>query len=317
MSANVQGWLLKILGAVLGLALETLYFVYSDATRAFVAKTFGVSDAAMVSFIVTGMAIFGIAMLALIVAVTVYQVRKGKSKTSRRAFELYLDVYEKWKQVVTSGNVYYNNYPLKIGFMTGPPDEPQESWNAAPIERYLHFVGAESYLKSNRKEIYARWTQINSLVKDCFDLKLKRYAFLTNIIRSKMKVTYPNLTEESPRISTIREKNYYRLETVVFALDVISGTEETITPPKLWQEYDEMYGGYTLKLHDQLILCSEDSIDTYIGKFRGFLQTIAQEPELNAMNTDLARKWQTVADEIKTFSTELQGFRDYIEENLL
>ena len=81
--ASVVRVLLGIVGSVLGVALETLYFVYPEATRAFVARALGVSDATMVSLIVLAMAVFGVMMFIAIGIIILVQWRRKKEQTGK------------------------------------------------------------------------------------------------------------------------------------------------------------------------------------------------------------------------------------------
>jgi hypothetical protein len=84
MPSDIRGLLLKILGVGLGVGLDILSFVFPDATRTFITATLGISDMTLVSWIVTGMALFGVLMVLLIIGVTVRQhYRRAKSKVPR------------------------------------------------------------------------------------------------------------------------------------------------------------------------------------------------------------------------------------------
>ncbi len=243
---------------------------------------------------------------------------KGLPKPSDYDIPLLYQVYKKWCTVFLTGRLDYNKYPLRIVINAGPDGEPDMSIEE-PVDRVRHFKAAKSLLEHRHNNIYKDWVKVNTLVEKCSALKSERYKHLVSLFQSQMNTEYPTLREQvSPSVSMQVDQNYYRLDMVIFAFDVLTAPDiESPFPPSpdvLYKENDLIFQGWTLKFQAQLLICSNNESDADTEHLKKIFENVSRNPLLIQMTSELNQLWEQSGAELKDFCLKLDGFCEEVEE---
>lgn len=197
------------------------------------------------------------------------------------------------------------------------PVEPETDFDPSEIdlEKLTYFVFAQAYLKENYSETYVDWTKVKGLVQQYNRDASTLVEYLKGLVRTRMNVTYPMLTEENSPIPKVKV-NYYHLTDLVGTLydaliDELSGLKMPFpgydeSPIISVQSYTDSGGRCSIWVPEGPTLIETDKEEYYDTKLlTRTLRPIATDTVLKQSFESLDQTYSKIRIQLGSFSQKL------------